>query len=63
MQICKQLKDYGRTLLPFTLLSNSTKFDIKQAVKFLLKHYGSWPYVTRGEKGIVAAMCDGGDLA
>jgi hypothetical protein len=59
----KKLEQYGSTLLPFQINDSCVKFDILQAVKFLLEHLGLWAYVESGDEVCMAATCDGADLA
>jgi hypothetical protein len=62
-RLCKKLEQHGSTLLPFEINDTSVKFDIPQAIKFLLEHHGLWAYVESGDKVCMAAACDGADLA
>ncbi len=62
-RLCKKLEQHGSTLLPFEINDTSVKFDIPQAIKFLLEHHGLWAYVESGDKVCMAATCDGADLA
>jgi hypothetical protein len=62
-KLCQQLETYGRDILPFSVTSNSVKFDVATAVKFLLEKHGLWGRVLNQENVLLAATVDGGDLA
>jgi len=60
--LCRQLKTYGASILPYTLMENSVKFDLKVAVDFLLKKHGLWEFVLSSDHTTVAATCDEGEI-
>jgi hypothetical protein len=61
--LCRELEEYGATILPNEITANSIKFDIPKAVKFLMQHHGLWGYFESGETVAMAATCDSGELA
>ena len=50
-------------ILPFELTTNSVKFNIHIAVKWLMEKHGLWDYVLDGDIVTMAATVDGGALA
>jgi hypothetical protein len=62
-RVSKLLENHGQQILPYELTSNAVKFDIKRAVPWLLRKFGLWEYVQRGEMVTTAATMDGGELA
>jgi hypothetical protein len=48
-RLSHKLENYATTQLPYMLTSNSITFDVQIAIKWLLKKYGLWRYVRRGE--------------
>jgi hypothetical protein len=59
----QKIERYGSDILPFEDTSSSIKFDILQAVKWLLEQHGLWHYIANVDQIAVAATCDGGELA
>jgi hypothetical protein len=62
-QVCKQLENFGCHLLPYKIDENSIKFDIPVVVQFLMEKHGLWQRMVEGEKVVMAATVDGGELA
>jgi hypothetical protein len=57
------LEAHGREILLYEVTSNSVKFDLRHAVPWLLKNFGFWEFVERGEFITLAAIVDRGELA
>jgi hypothetical protein len=62
-RLSRELESYAETILPFELTTNSVKFDIPVAVKWLMEKHGLWEYVLDGDTATMAATVDGGALA
>jgi hypothetical protein len=62
-KLCRQLEEYGKDISPYRITENSTKFDVKTTIKFLLERHGLWDRVLNREHVLLAATVDGGDLA
>jgi len=58
-----ELEAHGKKILPFELTTNSVKFNIPVAVKWLMEKHGLWDYVLDGDTVTMAATVDGGALA
>jgi hypothetical protein len=55
------LKEYGGTI--FEIIEHSVKSDIHHMIKKLLEQHGVQAYFESNDQVVVAAMCNGGDLA
>jgi hypothetical protein len=62
-RLSRELEAYAKTILPFELTTNSVKFNIPVAVKWLMEKHGLWEYVLDGDTVTMAATVDGGSLA
>jgi hypothetical protein len=54
---------WSSSLVPYGIDENSIKFDIPMVVRFIMKKHGLWPKMVEGEKVVMAATVDGGELA
>jgi hypothetical protein len=64
-KLCQQLEAYAKAenILPYVITSNSIKFDVHTAIKFLMEKHGLWQRVLDGQQVQMAATVDGGELA
>jgi hypothetical protein len=62
-RLCRQLESFGQDLLPYEITSNSVKFNIQHAVKFILERHGLWQAVLMEDRVVLAATVDGGELS
>ena len=62
-RLSRELETHAKTILPFELTTNSVKFNIPVAVKWLMEKHGLWNYVLSGDTVTMAATVDGGALA
>jgi hypothetical protein len=62
-RIARDLENYGKDFLPYTLTKTSVQFDIEKCTTYLLKKFQLWDHVMAKEDGILAATVDGGQLA
>jgi len=62
-RLSRKLEAYAKTILPYELTTNSVKFNVPVAVKWLMEKHGLWDYVLSGDTVTMAATVDGGALA
>ena len=62
-RLARDLELHAKTILPFELTTNSVKFNIPVAVKWLMEKHGLWEYVIDSDTVTMAATVDGGALA
>ena len=62
-RLCRQLETYGQQLIPYDITGNSVKFDVERAIQFLLEKHSLWGFVRQGERVVMAATVDGGELS
>jgi hypothetical protein len=51
-QICNELEPYGQQLLPYDLNSNSVKFNVHQAITFLMLRHSSLECLQQAMKSV-----------